>query len=84
MRPGRDLWARSMSIFLSGGGLKMGQVIGATNSRGEDPVRRVMNSNCLLSPVYNRFGIDADHAYYDNTGRPVPILPDGEPLRELL
>ena len=83
-RPGRDHWARSMSIFLSGGGLKMGQVVGATDSRGEDPVRRVMNSNCLLWTVYQRFGIDADHFYHDNSGRPVPILTDGEPIRELL
>ena len=82
-RPGRDHWARSMSIFLSGGGLNMGQVVGATNSRGEDPVRRVMNSNCLLSTVYKRFGINTDHHFYDNTGRPVPILTDGEPIREL-
>ena len=83
-RPGRDHWARSMSIFLSGGGLKMGQVIGATNARGEDPVSRVMNSNCLLSTVYNRCGVNTDHHFYDNTGRPVPILTDGEPIRELL
>ena len=81
---GRDHWARSMSIFLSGGGLKMGQVVGATNSRGEDPVRRVMNSNCLLSTVYQRFGVNTDHHFFDNTGRPVPILTDGEPIRELL
>ena len=83
-RPGRDHWARSMSIFLSGGGLKMGQVVGATNSRGEDPVRRVMNSNCLLSTVYQRFGVNTEHHFFDNTGRPVPILTDGEPISELL
>mgnify|MGYP001973109785 CR=1 FL=1 len=83
-RPGRDHWARSMSIFLSGGGLKMGQVVGATNSRGEDPVRRVMNSNCLLSTVYRRFGVNTEHHFFDNTGRPVPILTDGEPISELL
>ena len=83
-RPGRDHWARSMSIFLSGGGLKMGQVGGATNSRGEDPVRRVMNSNCLLSTVYQRFGVNTEHHFFDNTGRPVPILTDGEPISELL
>ncbi len=83
-RPGRDHWARSMSIFLSGGGLKMGQVVGSTNARGEDPTSRVMNSNCLLATVYHRFGINAEHVYHDNSGRPVPILTDGEPIRELL
>ena len=83
-RPGRDHWARAMSIFLSGGGLNMGQVVGATNPRGEDPVRRMMNSNCLLATVYHRFGIDTEHFYYDKTGRPVPILTDGVPIRELV
>ena len=73
-----------MSIFLSGGGLKMGQVIGETNARGEDPAQRMMNSNCLLSTIYHRFGVNTDHVFHDNTGRPVPILTDGEPIRELI
>jgi hypothetical protein len=83
-RPGRDHWCRAMSVFLAGGGLKMGQVIGATNARAEDPVERVMNSNCLLATIYRRFGIDPSNHYYDNTGRPIPILTDGEPIEELL
>lgn len=83
-RPGRDHWCRAMSIFLAGGGLKMGQVIGATNSRGEDPVERVMNSNCLLATIYQRFGIDMTKIYTDKTGRPMPILTDGKPIEELL
>ena len=56
--PGRDHWPRAMSVFLAGGGLKMGQVIGATNARGEEPVQRAMDSNCLLATIYHRFGID--------------------------
>ena len=83
-RPGRDHWSKAMSIFLSGGGLRMGQVIGATNPRGEHPIERVMNSNCLLATLYRRFGIDTSQHYHDNTGRPVPILTDGEPIAELL
>jgi hypothetical protein len=62
----------------------MGQVIGATNSRGEEPVERIMNSNCLLATIYRRFGIDIAQAFYNNAGRPVPILTDGEPIAELL
>lgn len=83
-RPGRDHWSKAMSIFLAGGGLKMGQVVGATNPRGEYPVERVMDSNCLLATIYRRFGIDTTQHYYDNTGRPIPILTDGEPIEELL
>ena len=67
-----------------GSGLKMGQVIGQTNARGEHPVERIMDSNCLLATLYEKFGIDFHKAYHDNSGRPVPILNDGEPIRELL
>ena len=83
-RPGRDHWPRAMSIFLSGGGLRMGQVIGATNAKGEEPVKRAMDSNCLLATIYHRFGIDTHHEYRDRTGRPFAILRSGEPIAELL
>jgi len=83
-RPGRDHWPRAMSVLVAGGGLKMGQVVGATNARGEEPSRRAMNSNCLLATIYHRFGIDLSHVYHDRTGRPIPILPEAEPIAELL
>jgi hypothetical protein len=83
-RPGRDHWPRAMSVFLSGGGLRMGQVIGGTNRRGEEPVQRIMNSNCLLATLYHRFGIDTHQTFTDRAGRPLPILPEGEPISELL
>lgn len=83
-RPGRDHWPRSMSVLLAGGGLRMGQVVGSTNARGEEPSQRAMNSNCLLATIYHRFGIDVNHIYHDRTGRPIPILSEGEPISELL
>lgn len=83
-RPGRDHWPRAMSVFLAGGGLNMGQLIGATNRKAEEPVERIMNSNCLLATIYRRFGIDTSQVYHDNSGRPIPILNTGEPIRELL
>ena len=82
-RPGRDHWSRAMSIFLAGGGFKMGQVIGATSSKAEEPIERVMNSNCLLATIYRRFGINTSGTLPDRLGRPIPILPAGEPITEL-
>lgn len=82
-RPGRDHWPRAMSVLLAGGGLRMGQVIGSTDSRGGDPATRAMDSNCLLATIYRRFGIDVTRTYPDRTGRPLPILPHGEPIAEL-
>ncbi len=83
-RPGRDHWPRAMSVFLAGGGLRMGQVIGATDPRGEHPVHRPLDSNCLLATIYQRFGIDPSHTLNDLTGRPIHILPRGEVIRELI
>ena len=83
-RPGRDHWPRAMSVFLAGGGLRMGQVVGTTNPRGEEPAQDVMDSNCLLATIYQRFGVDTSHVYHDNTGRPIPILTDGTPIAKLL
>ena len=83
-RPGRDHWPQAMSVFLSGGGLRMGQVVGATNSKAEEPVDQIMNSNCLLATIYQRFGIDTSRHFLDNAGRPMPILTDGMPIRELI
>jgi hypothetical protein len=82
-RPGRDHWNRAMSILLAGGGLKMGQVIGKTSARAEEPVERVMDSNCLLATIYRRFGIDTARTFPDIVGRPIAILPSGTPIREL-
>jgi hypothetical protein len=83
-RPGRDHWPRAMSVLLAGGGLRMGQVVGGTNARGEEPNRRAMDSNCLLATIYHRFGIDVEQTYQDRTGRPIAILPGGEPIAELV
>jgi hypothetical protein len=83
-RPGRDHWSRAMSVLLAGGGLKMGQVIGKTSSKAEEPVERRMDSNCLLATIYRRFGIDTSGLLHDQLGRPFPILPSGAPIAELL
>ena len=82
-RPGRDHWPQAMSVLLAGGGLKMGQVIGATGPRAEEPVERIMDSNCLLATIYKKFGVDTTRSFLNNNGRPIPILTDGEPIDEL-
>jgi hypothetical protein len=83
-RPGRDHWPAAMSILLCGGGMRTGQVIGATNARGEFPVERRLTPNDLWATVYRHLGIDFELAFPDYQGRPMPILPFGEPIAELL
>lgn len=83
-RPGRDHYAPAMSILLSGGGMKMGQVIGSTNARGEHPDERPLSPGNFLETVYQHLGIDTAHEFIDSTGRPLRILDPYEPITELL
>ncbi|HEX4000003.1 MAG TPA: DUF1501 domain-containing protein [Pirellulales bacterium] len=84
MQPGRDHWPNAMSMIVSGGGMRTGQVIGATNSKGEFPTERPLTPNDLWATVLQHLGIDPQRAFNDFAGRPVPILPFGDPIRELL
>lgn len=73
-----------MSLLVAGGGMRTGQIVGATNSKGEYPVKRPLSPNDLWATVYQHLGIDYSESLLDFTGRPMPILPFGQPISELL
>lgn len=81
---GRDHWPGAMSILYAGGGLKMGQAIGATNAHAEYPTSKPYSVGCVLSTMYHCLGIDHKHVFYDPANRPLPILNEGEPIEELV
>jgi len=81
---GRDHWPGAQSALVSGGGLRMGQVVGATNSKGEYPADRPLTPRDLLATVYRHLGIDYRQSFVDLSGRPTPILGEGDPIRELV
>jgi hypothetical protein len=81
---GRDHWPDAQAALISGGGLRMGQVVGATNRKGEYPAERPLTPQDLLATVYRHLGIDHHAEFRDFFGRPVPILSGGEPIRELI
>ncbi|MEO6740696.1 MAG: DUF1501 domain-containing protein [Chthoniobacteraceae bacterium] len=82
-QPGRDHWPNAMSMLVTGGGMRTGQIIGATNARGEHPVERQLSPNDLWATVYRHLGIDYDDSFPDLQGRPMPILPFGSPIEEI-
>ena len=84
VQPGRDHYPGAMSVLVSGGGMETGQVIGSTDSKGVRPKDRKLDPNDLLATVYRHLGIDHKKMTLDNSGRPVPLIPHGEPIRELL
>jgi uncharacterized protein (DUF1501 family) len=83
-QPGREHWSRAMSVLVAGGGLPAGQVIGATDRRGEEPAARAVAPVDLLATLYRYLGVPLDTSFVDATGRPMPLLPGGTPLRELV
>ena len=81
---GRNHWPQAYTALVSGGGLKMGQVVGATNSKAEFPTKSPYTPQDLLATIYRHLGIDPQRPFNDFAGRPIPILPSGKPIRELV
>lgn len=77
---GRDHWPQSQSALISGGDIPMGQVIGSTNSKAEFPAERPLRPQDLLATIYRHLGIDHHFEFRDFAGRPIPVLPYGEPI----
>jgi hypothetical protein len=81
---GRNHWPYVSSATLAGGGLRHGQVIGATErDAGQIKERPVTPSN-LAGTIFRHFGIPADVQYTDYRGRPRYVLEEkAEPISEL-
>lgn len=81
---GRDHWPVVMSMTLAGGGLRHGQVIGATERDAGQIKDRPVTPGDLAATIYRHFGVPLDTFYLDHRGRPRPVLNwGGEPIREL-
>jgi hypothetical protein len=84
VQPGRDHWPRAGSMLFAGGGIRTGQVIGASDKRGEDAIDRRVGPGDFLATIYRHLGIDYRHAAIrDFSGRPVPIVTQGDAIAEL-
>jgi hypothetical protein len=81
---GRDHWTNVMSMVLAGGGLRHGQVIGATDSRGGAIASRPVRPQDLAATTFRHLGIDLKAHWTNATGRPIPIVAEGgQPISEL-
>ncbi len=81
---GRNHWPYVMSMCLAGGGLRHGQVIGATESDGGRIRERPVTPGDLAATIYRHMGVPLETTYEDPQGRPHPIvLENGRPIREL-
>jgi Protein of unknown function (DUF1501) len=81
---GRTHWPQAGFLWVAGGGLNTGQVIGATDVRGEYPVGNPIRMQNVLATLYGVLGIDPGTTFLDLDGRPLVALEDREPVAGLL
>lgn len=83
-RGGRDHWPRVFSVVMAGGGVRGGQVIGASDRVGESPKDDPVTPVDLACTIYTLLGIDPHHELRTADGRPVPINQGGAVISKLL
>jgi hypothetical protein len=81
---GRSHWPEAGFLWLAGGGVKTGQVIGSTDARGERSKGKPIEMQNVLATVYPLLGIDPATTFNDHNGRPQYLLTDREPVAGLV
>ena len=81
---GRGHWPEAGFVLLSGGGLKMGQVIGETDRLGVRAIGKPFTPSNVLATLYHVLGIDPATTFEDHTGRPRFVLEEGEKIAALI
>lgn len=81
---GRDHWPNVMSMCLAGGGLRHGQVIGASSRDGGEIQDRPVTPGDLAATIYRHMGVPLDTTFEDDRNRPIyAVQENGQPLGEL-
>ena len=81
---GRDHWPKVFSVVLAGGGVKPGQIYGASDATATEPERDAIGPEDLATTVYHALGIVADKEIMAPGNRPIEIVDGGKVRKELL
>ena len=82
---GRDHWPAVSPAIIAGGGLRTGQVLGATDRIAGSVTERPIHFKEIFATLYRNLGIDARGITIDDPqGRPQYLLDDGDPIAELI
>lgn len=81
---GRDHWAQAYSGLFAGGGVARGKVVGKTDSIGGTVADRPVSPKDALATIYHLLGYDLETTLTDRTNRPVPLVPNGQVVRDML
>ena len=82
-KAGRDHWGRAGSLLFAGAGVVGGKVIGASDKNGAFVTDRPVRPADVAWTIYESLGIDPNKELLTPEGRPVSILAEGAPVREL-
>jgi hypothetical protein len=80
---GRDHWSTA-GVALMAGGVKGGQVVGRTNPLGEYVTDSPVRPQDLAATVYHVLGVPLHTWYKAQDGRPIELVPEGQPVRPLV
>jgi len=80
---GRDHWSECYTIFLAGGGVARGRVVGRSDRHAATVVERPVSPKDILATTYHLLGIDPETTLIDRSGRPLPLV-TGNVLTEAL
>lgn len=82
---GRHHWPQVTPTLLAGGGLRTGQVVGATDREAGVAIERPVHFKDVMATLYDRLGLDARQiTVIDQQGRPQYLLDEGRPIPELV
>lgn len=81
---GRDHWSTAGVACMGGGGVKLGEVVGATNANAEVVVDNPVTPEDLAATIYTALGIPLHTWYRSQDGRPIELVPTGRPVQQLL
>ncbi len=80
--PGRDHWGAVQSVFLAGGGIQGGRVVGSSDKTGGYPAENPQTPENLAATIYSSLGLPETVAWRDDLGRPHHIY-HGTPIAGL-
>ena len=80
---GRDHWPNAFSILMAGGGIRGGQVIGATDKQAAEVTDRPITPQDMTATIMQAMGIDHKTVLHTPLGRPIMLVDDGRPVHEL-
>jgi uncharacterized protein (DUF1501 family) len=81
---GRDHWPKVFSVVLAGGGIKRGQIYGASNAVASEPEKDEIGPLDLATTLFHQMGIVADKELMAPGDRPIEIVDGGQVRKELL